>query len=43
MRLVYYLARLIRRWGDPAFPKLSFWLTGERLLASRQRLLLRLN
>ncbi len=24
MRLVlHYLARLIRRWGDPAFPKLS--------------------
>lgn len=21
MRLVYYLAWLIRRWGDPAFPK----------------------
>lgn len=21
MRLVYYLARLMRRWADPAFPK----------------------
>ena len=29
MRLVYYLAWLIRRWGDPAFPKNFPWLTGE--------------
>ncbi|WP_436859304.1 serine/threonine protein kinase [Citrobacter tructae] len=29
MRLVYYLAWLIRRWEDPAFPKNFPWLTGE--------------
>lgn len=29
MRLVYYLAWLIRRWADPAFPKNFPWLTGE--------------
>lgn len=29
MRLVYYLAWLIRRWDDPAFPKNFPWLTGE--------------
>lgn len=29
MRLVYYLAWLIRRWNDPAFPKNFPWLTGE--------------
>ncbi|WP_336221113.1 serine/threonine protein kinase [Citrobacter amalonaticus] len=29
MRLVYYLAWLMRRWNDPAFPKNFPWLTGE--------------
>ena len=29
MRLVYYLAWLLRRWEDPAFPKNFPWLTGE--------------
>ena len=29
MRFVYYLAWLIRRWDDPAFPKNFPWLTGE--------------
>jgi len=29
MRMVYYLAWLIRRWDDPAFPKNFPWLTGE--------------
>ena len=29
MRLVYYLAWLMRRWDDPAFPKNFPWLTGE--------------
>jgi Ser/Thr protein kinase RdoA (MazF antagonist) len=29
MRLVYYLAWLIRRWDDPAFPRNFPWLTGE--------------
>lgn len=29
MRMVYYLAWLLRRWGDPAFPKNFPWLTGE--------------
>ena len=29
MRLVYYLAWIIRRWDDPAFPKNFPWLTGE--------------
>ncbi len=29
MRLVYYLAWLMRRWADPAFPKNFPWLTGE--------------
>lgn len=29
MRQVYYLAWLIRRWGDPAFPRNFPWLTGE--------------
>ncbi len=29
MRLVYYLAWLIRRWGDPAFPKNFPWLNSE--------------
>ncbi|ENZ4141553.1 serine/threonine protein kinase [Enterobacter ludwigii] len=29
MRFVYYLAWLIRRWDDPAFPRNFPWLTGE--------------
>lgn len=29
MRLVYYLAWLIRRWDDPAFPKNFPWLSSE--------------
>ncbi|WP_368536546.1 serine/threonine protein kinase [Enterobacter hormaechei] len=29
MRFVYYLAWLIRRWEDPAFPRNFPWLTGE--------------
>lgn len=29
MRMVYYLAWLIRRWGDPAFPKNFPWLNSE--------------
>ncbi|KFB99608.1 serine/threonine kinase [Trabulsiella guamensis ATCC 49490] len=29
MRMVYYLAWLIRRWDDPAFPRNFPWLTGE--------------
>lgn len=29
MRLVYYLAWLLRRWDDPAFPINFPWLTGE--------------
>nr|WP_318384419.1 serine/threonine protein kinase [uncultured Enterobacter sp.] len=29
MRQVYYLAWLIRRWDDPAFPRNFPWLTGE--------------
>lgn len=29
MRLVYYLAWLIRRWDDPAFPKNFPWLNSE--------------
>lgn len=29
MRLVYYLAWIIRRWDDPAFPKNFPWLMGE--------------
>ncbi|MGK9173607.1 serine/threonine protein kinase [Yokenella regensburgei] len=29
MRQVYYLAWIIRRWEDPAFPKNFPWLTGE--------------
>ncbi|BAH60941.1 serine/threonine protein kinase [Klebsiella pneumoniae] len=29
MRLVYYLAWLLRRWDDPAFPVNFPWLTGE--------------
>ncbi len=29
MRMVYYLAWLIRRWDDPAFPKNFPWLIGE--------------
>ncbi|MEG5552069.1 serine/threonine protein kinase [Enterobacter wuhouensis] len=29
MRFVYYLAWLIRRWDDPAFPQNFPWLTGE--------------
>ena len=29
MRMVYYLAWLLRRWDDPAFPKNFPWLTGE--------------
>lgn len=29
MRLVYYLAWIIRRWDDPAFPRNFPWLTGE--------------
>ncbi len=29
MRLVYYLAWLMRRWADPAFPKNFPWLTGK--------------
>lgn len=29
MRLVYYLAWIIRRWDDPAFPPNFPWLTGE--------------
>ncbi|MTD67489.1 stress response kinase A, partial [Escherichia coli] len=29
MRLVYYLAWLMRRWADPAFPQNFPWLTGE--------------
>ncbi len=33
MRLVYYLAWLIRRWGDPAFPK-TFPVNRGRLLAA---------
>lgn len=44
MRLVYYLAWLIRRWADPAFPKNFPWLTGKitgivrpRPLLSRQK------
>lgn len=40
MRLVYYLAWLIRRWGDPAFPKNFPWLTGKITGSDRQRLLL---
>ncbi len=34
MRLVYYLARLIRRWGDPAFPKNFPLVNRGRLLAA---------
>ncbi len=41
MRLVYYLAWLIRRWGDPAFPKkLSLVNRGRVTGSDRQRLLL---
>jgi len=29
MRQIYYLAWIIRRWDDPAFPKNFPWLTGE--------------
>lgn len=29
MRYVYYLAWIIRRWDDPAFPRNFPWLTGE--------------
>lgn len=29
MRFVYYLAWLIRRWDDPAFPRNFPWLSGE--------------
>lgn len=29
MRIVYYLAWLMRRWGDPAFPKNFPWLLEE--------------
>lgn len=29
MRSIYYLAWIIRRWNDPAFPRNFPWLTGE--------------
>lgn len=29
MRLVHYLAWIVRRWDDPAFPRNFPWLTGE--------------
>ena len=35
MRFVYYLAWLIRRWDDPAFPRNFPWLTGEDYWRSR--------
>ncbi len=34
MRLVYYLARLMRRWADPAFPKKFPVVNRGRLLAA---------
>ncbi len=36
MRLVYYLAWLMRRSADPAFPKNFPWLTGEDYCWLRQ-------
>ncbi len=39
MRLVYYLAWLLRRWDDPAFP-INFRLTGEDYWRGRQQLFL---
>lgn len=39
MRLVYYLAWLLRRWDDPAFP-VNFRLTGEDYWRGRRRLFL---
>ena len=39
MRLVYYLAWIIRRWDDPAFPKAFPWFHEEAFwLAQRQQL-----
>jgi Ser/Thr protein kinase RdoA (MazF antagonist) len=29
MRMVYYLAWIIRRWDDPAFPRNFPWITDE--------------
>lgn len=34
MRLVYYLAWLMRRWADPAFPKISVVNRGRLLAAT---------
>lgn len=34
MRLVYYLAWLMRRWADPAFPKISVVNQGRLLAAT---------
>ena len=39
MRFVYYLAWLIRRWEDPAFPKAFPWFHGDSFwLTQRQQL-----